>query len=109
MTRSTLLTQLLSSLFPYQLLRHRLYVPGEGANQVQAGGPAAYAGGQGEVMIVVFLDRGSNSTLITHRSRPSFPPHTHIHCTQEILRIAGNLDQYFTKVAGFYKLQLQLN
>ena len=29
------------------------------------------------------------------RSQAVFPPHTHVHCTQEILIITGNLDEYF--------------
>ena len=34
-------------------------------------------------------------------SRPSFPPCTRIHCTQEILRLTGNLGEYFQKVTAF--------
>ena len=30
--------------------------------------------------------------------RPSFPPYTHVHWTQDILRITGNLDEYFQEV-----------
>ena len=31
----------------------------------------------------------------------SFPPHTHVNYTQEILRITGNLTEYLQKVKGF--------
>ena len=28
----------------------------------------------------------------------------HVHCTQEILRITGNLGEHFQKATGFYKV-----
>ena len=37
----------------------------------------------------------------------AFPPRTHVHSTQEIARITGNLDEYFQKVTGFYKIQMK--
>jgi hypothetical protein len=41
------------------------------------------------------------------KSRLSFPPRTHIHGTQEILRITGNLYEYFQKLTGIFKILIQ--
>ena len=38
-----------------------------------------------------------------------FPPRTHIHCTQEILRITGNLGEYVKKVNRLEELQIKCN
>jgi hypothetical protein len=39
----------------------------------------------------------------------AFSLHIHVHCTQEILRITGNIVEYFQKDTGFYKLALYLH
>ena len=55
----------------------------------------------------IYLDcqRFDIDGLFKVQHRPSFSLRTYVHCTQEILGMRGNLDEYFQNVYGFGFLQ----